>query len=108
MQMHCQGVLETLHLRKVIDQEEMQVASIMTGRDIATLLEAEPVPPQIQDHYGTEQLTYPRFREMIEFLHKGTVPFDDDHATKIAAQVPQFVLTDSVIHIVDHKHWNRT
>ena len=81
-----------------IAQGETQVAAVTIGGDIAALLEAEPAPPQIQDHYGTEQLKDPRLQEMIEFLEKGTS--DDNRAKKIDAQEPQFALTDNVLYYI--------
>ena len=90
-----------------IAQGETQVVVVTTGGDIAALLEAEPAPPQIQDHYGTEQLKDPRLQEMIELLEKGTLPSDDNRATKIAAQEPQFALTDNILYYIDPKRGNR-
>ena len=89
-----------------IAQDEMQVA-VVAARDVPTLLQADPVPSQSQDHYSIEQRKDPRLEEMMEFLGNGSLPSDGDRAKKLAAQEPLFSLLGDVLYYIDHKRENR-
>ena len=89
-----------------IAQDETQVAAV-AARDVPTLLQADPVPSQSQDHYGIEQRKDPRLEEMMEFLGNGSLPSDGDRAKKLAAQEPLFSLLGDVLYYIDHKRENR-
>lgn len=89
-----------------IAQDETQVAAVNTMGDEPELLQKSPVPQEQQDHFATEKRKDPVLKEMMDFLHRGTLLDDLNRARKLAAQQPLFPLMDGILYYIDAHHGN--
>ncbi len=91
-----------------VGQAEFQVAAVSTEAadpvlDIQTLLNAEPACP-VLDSFAVEQRKDSDLQEVIAFLEKEELPYEQKRARKIALQAPMFTIEDRILFYVDPKH----
>ena len=94
LQMHCQGVLQSIALQVGITEGDIQVATLISNDQdhpapiISALLQHQstrilltiPLP------FLQEQRKDTKLAEIIQYLENGTLPLDDARARKIALQ----------------------
>ncbi len=94
-----------------IGQEEIQVAVVSTDiddpvQDIRSLLNEGPACV-VPDSFASEQRKDLALQEIIDFLEKEELPYEQKRARKIALQASLFTIDDNILFYIDPKQKHR-